>query len=442
MKPVCAYSLNGKFIVACLRSLLAMVYLFKGKQWQRPPANFHEDPAHYKIKDIIFFAYKYYFKPLEQFESNDIKGNLNFTFLKPNIEASDNRVTITAGGDLMPYEWVNSDYCKALWDDIGDDFFSGDIVIANLETPINRIKPAAVVPELMLNDMEFNGDAAMFDVFNGNSNYKGFDILSTANNHSFDQGETGILNTIEFLNEREIHYTGTSASETTVHDFPILERNGIKIAFIACTYSLNHLQLPPGKAYLCNHIKLNQANCDLSFIKKQVLLAHERGADIVVGSMHYGNAYQLFPGNHIIDITKRLFDECGLDILLGNHGHNLQPLIYHQFVCPITQRSKQGLAAFCLGDFVAYDIFTWGHLPIWLKIELAKTKNGVVLSDVTVNPIYVCGIYHSKLKRDLRLLNALRLWDAIAKSEDISLPNFNIEEAKYLKKIFSNVFEK
>ena len=169
-------------------------------------------------------------------------------------------------------------------------------------------------------------------------------------------------------------------------------------------------------------------------------LAYERGADFIIASVHYGNAYQLFPGNHIIDTTHRLFNECGIDVILGGHAHNIQPVEYYNFNCPITGKSKQGFVTYCLGDFVAYDIFTWGHLPVWFRINIAKTEEGTVISDIEFNPIYTCGIYDSKSQKDLRFLDAKKLWNRIDKGEHIKFPKFNLNEALYLRKVYEKVF--
>lgn len=440
MKPVYAFTFKGKIIVGIIQFIFFWVHLFKGKKWSRPRPNFSEDPAHYSFIDIVYFGYKYYYKPHLIAEPNDQKKQTVTPLLENSNSKSEKIVTISAGGDLMPYEWIDENYCKHLWDEIGTDFFGSDIVIANLETPIDTFKPAGFVPEIMLNDMEFNANEAMFKVFNGNEQYKGFDVLSTANNHSFDKAESGIINTLNFLKQKQVATCGTAAKPEEIHDFPILERNGIKIAFLSYTYSLNHLHLPTDKSYLCNHIELNKPNCDLSLITQQVKLAHQRGADFVIASVHYGNAYQLYPGNHIIDTTYRIFDECGVDIILGGHAHNIQPVEYYNFKCPLTQQGKTGLVTYCMGDFVAYDIFTWGHLPIWIKFEITKSESSTTIKSVKINPIYTAGIYENKSNRKLKFYNAKNLWKDIENHKSIDLPKFNISEALYLKGIFERVF--
>ena len=418
--PVSAYTLKGKLIVLILRFLLKPLHWLKGKSWQAPPPYFHDDPRHFTTKDLLFFAYKYYFKSPIKDDANG--AVINFfknnppKFTQPESSKqpiNQSHITITAAGDLMPYEWIQKRFCSHLWDDIGADFFSSDITFANLETPIDTAKPASFVPEIMLNDMLFNGSEEMFDIFNGNDiSGKGFDILSTANNHSLDMGEDGVSKTIEFLKAKNIHFTGTARSKTGRLNFPIIEKEGIRIAFIAYTYSMNQFTNPKDKPYLVNHVQVNQPNIDLTPLKNDIFHAKKvRKADIVVLSLHYGNAYQAYPAAHIVENTKRIFEECGADIILGGHAHNIQPMARYDFTCPITQQAKQGFVLFSFGDFVAYDIFNWCHLSVYLKLHIKKVfyTEGVsttFLSSVTPAPVYACGVYESENKRNLRFLDA------------------------------------
>lgn len=462
---VTAYTPLNKVILTILRGLMRVLSLFVGKTWATPPPYFHDDPRHYTFKDIVFFAYKYYFKPPSKSENTE--GVENFfqdhppIFSLPNLPVQ-STVTITAAGDLMPYEWIQQPYCTHLWDDIADDFFSSDICFANLETPIDPSKPASLVPEMMLSHMLFNGDKQMFDIFNG-QNYqtktvknKGFDILSTANNHSLDMGEQGVEATIDFLKERNILHVGTSKNDVKHGDFSIIERNDIKIAFISYTFSMNQFTNPSDKKWLVNHLEVNQAEVDLSILKQDVANAKAQNADFIVLSLHYGNAYQAYPGVHIVENTKRIFEECGVDVILGTHAHNVQPMAAYPFTCPHTGVDKRGFVIFSMSDFIAYDIFNACHLSVYLKLTLSKmaskTENTegvssdshyVILTDVKAIPVYACGNYFSREKRDLRLLNAYKTVDLIEKKDIPSyMTAWNVRELTGLMAFYKSFFQK
>ncbi|NJN35495.1 MAG: hypothetical protein HC817_15770 [Saprospiraceae bacterium] len=74
---------------------------------------------------FAFFAYKYYFKPPLE---DDAQGEV-VAFFKQNPPIfeekkllSHTELTLSAAGDLMPYEWIQPAFCPHLWDDIATDF--------------------------------------------------------------------------------------------------------------------------------------------------------------------------------------------------------------------------------------------------------------------------------------------------------------------------------
>ncbi len=471
LPTVTAYTPKGKVLVAILRGLLSIVHLFMKKKWAAPPPFFHDDPRHYTTRDLLFFAYKYYFKSPEKSENTE--GVEKFFKDNPPIFSIENlskntkierKVTLTVAGDLMPYEWIQPQFCTHLWNDIGDDFFSSDITFANLETPIDVSKSPSLVPEVMLSDMLFNGDATMFSIFNG-GNFKskmgnriGFDVLGTANNHSLDMNEAGVYATIDFLEEKNIQHIGTAKSRKKRDETVIIERNGIRLAFINYTFSMNQKVNPSDKTWLVNHLEVNQPNVDLSILKKDIAKAKEGDADLIILSLHYSNAYQAYPCAHIVENTKRIFDECGADIILGGHAHNVQPMAAYPFTCPHTGVEKRGFVIFSLGDFVAYDIFNWCHLPVYLKLEITQISDAqnrqntlntegslkqTILTKVEAIPVYMCGNYRSRTDRELRFLDAKKTLALIEKGK---IPTFmtawNVKELQGLMQFYTSFFAK
>ena len=156
---------------------------------------------------------------------------------------------------------------------------------------------------------------------------------------------------------------------------------------------------------MVNHLPLNVPGCDIDLIMEQCRLAKKRGADFIVVSLHTGNAYHAYPTTHTIQLYHRVFKECGADIILGGHPHNIQPMETVDFVDPHTGQRKKGFAIYSLADFVAYDIFTWCHLPVMLELKLSKgTLNGKphsCLADVKVLPVYN---HYNEAEKKLRFI--------------------------------------
>jgi len=197
---------------------------------------------------------------------------------------------------------------------------------------------------------------------------------------------------MEFLREQGVEYCGAALSEAHLHKFPIIERKGIRTAFLAYTYSLNKLLTPVDKPWLVNHLPLNTPDADIGLIQEQCKLARKKGADFIVVSVHCGNAYQAYPSEQTTQLFHRIFTTCGADVILGGHPHNIQPMQTLEFTDPFTGKHKKGFAIYSLGDFVAYDIFTWCHLPVMLELKLSRGLKGDLhetrITDIGILPVY------------------------------------------------------
>jgi len=104
----------------------------------------------------------------------------------------------------------------------------------------------------------------------------GFDLLFTANNHSMDSGEEGVLNTIKLIEEKGLNCTGTARSEEERKKGFLLYQNDIKAAFFAYTYGTNGIPLPSGKEYMVPLIEKQLIGEDITRAK------NELQADIVI----------------------------------------------------------------------------------------------------------------------------------------------------------------
>lgn len=411
--PVRPLTLKGKFLVGLVRLLFKIRKTLGGKDWLHPMKGHHEDPRKMNFRQQLYFGYKYYFQAIlkgdegagleQHFQSQGAK------FENKDTSNSSQKITLSAGGDLMPYFCITSEQCKNLWVESGDFFFDADLVVGNLETPLNPKKPASLVPEVMLSNMYFNANQDMFAVYSGLGKYKGFDVLATANNHSLDQGEDGVVQTIEFLDQKGIQHVGTARSENERDAFPIIEKNGIKIAFLSYTFSLNALVCPEGKAYLANHLNLNEANPELSLIVHQAQLARQKGAEFLVAFLHMGCAYQPYPSQTIIDNMQQICRQTGIDLVLGGHPHNAQPIEFLEIKDPFSGRQKQSTIIYSQGDFVAYDIHKWCKLPLLLKFDIAKINGEVVISAIRAKLFYNYAQLKNGKVESLRLLDYAHL---------------------------------
>ncbi len=145
----------------------------------------------------------------------------------------------------------------------------------------------------------------------------GFDLVSTANNHAMDKGESGVRRTLDMLDSQNILNTGTARSPEERSQWPMVDVNGIQMAFLAYTYSTNGIPVPSGKEYLVNMIDEKQ-------MAEDIARAREQGADLVVVSPHYGAEYRWSPNDYQLETVDALV-RAGADLILGSHPHVLQP---------------------------------------------------------------------------------------------------------------------
>lgn len=150
----------------------------------------------------------------------------------------------------------------------------------------------------------------------------GFDVATTASNHSVDMGTEGLVRTLDKLDAVGLAHTGTYRAEGE-RDVPlIVEANGVKIAIITSTYGLNgnYAEYP----WLVDFSGENwDLDIDRAVAKAQ--LAREMGAEIVVGLQHNGAEYWSEPTSEQLADAHALMDSGAFDYMYSNHTHSIQP---------------------------------------------------------------------------------------------------------------------
>ncbi|MCF8011690.1 MAG: CapA family protein [Clostridiales bacterium] len=271
-------------------------------------------------------------------------------------------ITIAAVGDVM----VHSPQYRAayLGGDKQYDFTSvfkpvkkyiagADLALANLETTLSGAdKKYSGYPR-------FNSPAQMAAALKKT----GFDILITANNHSMDRGEYGVIKTIENIEKTGLDNVGTARSKKERDTLSIKDIKGIKTAVLAYTYGTNGLPLPEGKPYLVNLIEREK-------MVKDIERARNSGADMVLVYLHFGTQYQRDARESQQNLVDFLFDN-GADIVLGSHPHVLQQIKLKDIITEHGNKKKV-LAAYSLGNFVSNQRSRYRDSSIILHVTLKK----------------------------------------------------------------------
>lgn len=245
-------------------------------------------------------------------DGNVIKNNNNKN--KPEAKDEVYKLKLLATGDGLIHSVIYRSYYKnGVYDftdavkyvkDIVKDY---DIAYYNQETPTGDDSIAYSGYPMFYTPSAYVD--AMQDV--------GFNTVSLASNHSLDKGEKGVLNTIKYFKTTNMLYNGMNDSEKMRNNFTIKEKNNITYTMLSYTTKTNGLSTPKGKEYLINIYDKEQVKKDIEAIRDKV--------DVLIVAMHWGIEYINMPNDEEKEIAEYL-SSLGVDIIIGNHPHILQPI--------------------------------------------------------------------------------------------------------------------
>lgn len=212
----------------------------------------------------------------------------------------------------------------------------------------------------------------------------GFDILTTANNHSFDMGKEGVIETIENIEKIGLKSVGTYKDKNKT--YLIKDINGIKIGFLSYTYGVNGYRNIKDREDLKYLIDL----IDEDVIKKDISNIENLGSDLVVVFMHWGLEYNRKPSEYQKELANKMFD-WGADIILGSHPHVIQ----QSETLIINDETK--FIIYSMGNFISNQrretlrnnnkIFT--EDGVMIKIHIEKINSKTKISNIEYIPTWV-----------------------------------------------------
>lgn len=220
----------------------------------------------------------------------------------------------------------------------------------------------------------------------------GFDMMLTANNHCLDRRGKAAIRTLDGLDSLGIDHIGTYrniAQRDSLVPF-IKEIKGYDIAFLNYTYGTNGIQPDAG---------IEVAMIDKEKMKKEIALAREKGAEIVVVTIHWGIEYVLLENNVQRDLANFLVD-CGADLIIGGHPHVVQPMkIVHN-----DKEDKDVLIVYSLGNFISNMKTADTRGGALVRATLTRDSSGkAVLKDASYETLFAA---KPEGKRNFRVIPA------------------------------------
>jgi hypothetical protein len=235
-------------------------------------------------------------------------------------------IRITAGGDILTESQVRAAAARAgaatgarfdfgpLLAPLASTTAQADLAICHMELPIGR--PGAAVGNIGRSPFGGNLLIAPYELAAG-ARTAGFDRCTTASNHSYDAGLTGIVSTLDALDANGLSHTGTarSANEAIPRVFDV---KGVRVGHVSYTRSSNTTR--PSQSWPQNYASTSgQVIADVSALRAD-------GAELVIVSVHLPREMERGPIARDRAFANAITAGADIDMVVHHGPHVIQPL--------------------------------------------------------------------------------------------------------------------
>lgn len=207
----------------------------------------------------------------------------------------------------------------------------------------------------------------------------GFDVLSIANNHSYDYGSEVFKETVSYCEKAGIKICGLRGKGKYYSQPVILERNSnIKVGILAynwiglendsdigeyiaivkdsiVNYTWNRNQAKDMEAQAIIHKKNQDVINDIKMLRKEV--------DILILMPHWGYEWTHYPPYGVV-LEARNYMDCGVDLIVGSHPHVPQGV----------EKYNNGLIIYSLGNFLFDSIIDKFQYGMMVNTKITPSK--------------------------------------------------------------------
>ena len=233
-----------------------------------------------------------------------------------------------------------------------------DITLCNLENPI--VKRRVLLPQRL---GSLPPTARLLQE-------AGFTVVGTANNHSHDQGEHSVVDTLRYLGRRGLGTAGMGLTWEAAWKAHRITVRGVRVAvFGASVYRNVYLPDPRG------HVAWKAMKRMVRFLPKHIR-AHKGNADFVILSLHFGVEYV----QSVFWSERRFFRQlqaAGVNVIIGHHPHVLRAM----------ERRPGFVGFYSLGNFLFRSDDRRSLYGAAVQIELIKQGAQRRIGKVLITPV-------------------------------------------------------
>jgi poly-gamma-glutamate synthesis protein (capsule biosynthesis protein) len=195
------------------------------------------------------------------------------------------------------------------WSGLGGLFRDDDLTVINLECPATDI----VAP--LDKTFVFRCDPDALPV----ARRWGVEVANLANNHAYDHGPRGLVDSIRNVRASGIEPVGAGRNRAESLRPAVVDVNGWRVAVVGLAEVID-----PDRQVAGRDKPGTAAGHDFSLALKAIRDAAAR-ADLVVVTIHWGVELDTQPRDYQV-AEARMMIEAGADVIFGHHAHRPQPL--------------------------------------------------------------------------------------------------------------------
>jgi hypothetical protein len=318
---------------------------------------------------------------LSSFELNASQKPLRF----PDACVPGKQIVIAAVGDILLHHDLqlkaSTSGFESLWQIAIPYLKAADVAYANLEGPVAAGINGTLheVRDPLVWDYSVYTTYPLFNYhpsLPAALKHSGFGIVSNANNHALDRSYVGINKTIDALDQTGLLHVGSVKSDATIVPAKIIDVQGVRIAWIACTEHTNgnsdrfnqvlHCYRPTDRALIVSTIQQLKTN-----------------VDAIIVAPHWGDEYHPHENHEQMVFAHEVLD-AGATAVIGAHPHVLEPVEKYT-----TKDGRSTLISYSLGNFVSHQPAIPTRSTVILLIGLTKTNSETIVNGVRYVPMYM-----------------------------------------------------
>ncbi|MGD9487050.1 MAG: CapA family protein [Calditrichaceae bacterium] len=257
-------------------------------------------------------------------------------------------------------------------------YFTGDVSLVNhfeqhvgdrLDYPFNKLTALSEADIFMINlespftvrgnPVEKQFTFRALPKYAGMLKESGVDIVTLANNHMYDYGDTGIFDTIGLLDSVGIKHVGAGRNLAEARQPVIFDIRGLKLAYLAYYGTGPHSDSHPA-----TETNAGTAMRNLAYIKEDIAKIRDQ-VDYIIINFHWGLEKANYPEESEKYYARKSID-YGADLIVGHHPHVLQGVELY----------KGKVIAYSLGNFIFGGNSRTFETSAVLKVLISPAKKG------------------------------------------------------------------